>query len=45
MSIIPLFPPREYQFLLPFMMKSHSLPAECLFQQPLVEVDEIAAAF
>lgn len=45
MTITPLFPPREYRFLLLFMMKSHSLLAELLFQQSLVEVDEMAAAF
>lgn len=43
MGIIPHFPPNEY--LLAFMMKAHSLPAELLFQQPFVDGDEIATAF
>lgn len=43
MGIILHFPPNEY--LLAFMMKAHSLPAELLSQQPFVEGDEIATAF
>lgn len=43
MGIILHFPPNEY--LLAFMMKAHSLPAELLFQQPFVGGDEIATAF